>query len=60
MVLSRYRGYADIGHYRAARRKQGRAGGLCFGVKTALLGALLRVRNWNWFAGVRLAIQKTA
>jgi hypothetical protein len=56
-ILSRYRGYADVGHYVAARRKQGRAGGRLFNVKVALLRVLLSFWDWNVFAGIRLVIR---
>ena len=57
-ILSRYRGYADVDHYAAARRKQGRASSRLFGVKTALLRAALAVWNWNVLTGIRLVIRK--
>jgi 2-polyprenyl-3-methyl-5-hydroxy-6-metoxy-1,4-benzoquinol methylase len=57
-ILSRYRGYAGIEHYRDARRRQGRSDAALFPVKAALLGALLRTWNFNWFSGIRLMIRK--
>ena len=57
-ILSRYRGYADIDHYCAARRQQGRAGGALFALKVAFLRAASRVWDWNWLSGIRLMIRK--
>jgi 2-polyprenyl-3-methyl-5-hydroxy-6-metoxy-1,4-benzoquinol methylase len=57
-VLSRYRGYEDFDHYYQSRRRQGRAGGLGFSLKAALLAASMRLWNWNWFSGIRMMIRK--
>mgnify|MGYP002785202014 CR=1 FL=1 len=57
-ILSRYRGYADLDHYCAARRKQGRAAGWFFAAKTSLLRAALSLWNWNVFTGIRMVIRK--
>jgi 2-polyprenyl-3-methyl-5-hydroxy-6-metoxy-1,4-benzoquinol methylase len=57
-ILSRYRGYADVDHYRAVRQSQGRTSGALFPLKTAALRRLLRVWNFNWFSSIRLMVRK--
>ncbi|MGO9115331.1 MAG: methyltransferase domain-containing protein [Thermoguttaceae bacterium] len=56
-VLSRYRGFAGVGHYAAARRREGRAGPL-FPLKLAAMWAVMRVWNFNWMNDIRLVIRK--
>ncbi len=56
-VLSRYRGYADVAHYAAARRREGRAGPL-FPLKLAVLRAVMQVWDFNWMNDIRLVIRK--
>lgn len=56
--LSRYRGFADMDHYRTVRQEQGRAGGLAFEAKVALLGVALYVWNPCWSRGIKLMIRK--
>jgi 2-polyprenyl-3-methyl-5-hydroxy-6-metoxy-1,4-benzoquinol methylase len=59
-ILSRYRGYADVDHYCAARRSQGRTGGPLFPLKTAMLRTMMVFWNFNWFSGIRLVVRKLA
>jgi SAM-dependent methyltransferase len=56
-VLSRYRGFADVAHYAAGRRREGRAGPL-FPLKLAALRVAMRVWNFNWMHDIRLVIRK--
>ncbi len=56
-VLSRYRGFADVAHYAAARRREGRAGPL-FPLKLAAMRAAMRVWDFNWMNDIRLAVRK--
>jgi hypothetical protein len=56
-VLSRYRGFADVGHYAACRRRDGRAGPF-FPLKLAALRAAMRVWNFNWTNDIRLVVRK--
>jgi len=56
-VLSRYRGFADVAHYAAGRRREGRAGPL-FPLKLAALRAAMRVWNFNWMNDIRLVVRK--
>ena len=46
-ILSRYRGCADVAHYAAGCRREGRAGPL-FPLKLAALRAAMPVWNFNW------------
>jgi 2-polyprenyl-3-methyl-5-hydroxy-6-metoxy-1,4-benzoquinol methylase len=57
-ILSLYRGYADMDHYRTERQHQGRAGGTAFEAKVALLRVALRVWNPCWFSSIRLMARK--
>ena len=56
-VLSRYRGYGDVAHYAAARRREGRAGPL-FPLKLAAMRAVMRVWDFNWTHDIRLVVRK--
>ena len=56
-VLSRYRGFADVEHYAASRRRAGRAGPL-FPLKLAAMRAAMRVWNFNWMHDIRLVVRK--
>ena len=56
-VLSRYRGFADVEHYAAGRRREGRAGPL-FPLKLAAMRAAMRVWNFNWMHDIRLVVRK--
>jgi SAM-dependent methyltransferase len=57
-VLSRYRGFADVAHYAAGRRREGRSG-LLFPLKLAAMWAAMRVWNFNWLHDIRLVVRKT-
>ncbi len=56
-VLSRYRGFADVDHYAAGRRREGRAGPL-FPLKLVALRAAMRVWNFNWMHDIRLVVRR--
>ena len=56
-VLSRYRGFADVGHYAAGRYAEGRAGPL-FPLKLAFMRAVMGIWNFNWMHDIRLVIRK--
>ena len=56
-VLSRYRGFADVEHYAAARRREGRAGPL-FPLKLVALRAAMRVWNFNWMNDIQMVVRK--
>ncbi len=56
-VLSRYRGLADVEHYAACRRREGRAGPL-LPLKLAALRTAMRVWNFNWMNDIRLVVRK--
>lgn len=58
-VLSRYRGFADLDHYRAVRERQGRWSRLQ-SWKLAVYRQLMRIGSPNWFTGIRLMIRKGA
>jgi 2-polyprenyl-3-methyl-5-hydroxy-6-metoxy-1,4-benzoquinol methylase len=57
-VLSRYRGCADVAHYAACRRREGR-GGMLLPLKLAALRAIMPVWNFNWLHDIRLLVRKT-
>ncbi len=57
-ILSRYRGYADIGHYCEVRQRQGRTKGALFPIKAAALQNVMRVWNFNWFSGIRMMVRR--
>ena len=56
-ILSRYRGFADVEHYAAGRRREGRAGPL-LPLKLAAMRAAMRVWNFNWMNDIRLVVRK--
>jgi SAM-dependent methyltransferase len=56
-VLSHYRGFADVEHYAACRRREGRAGRF-FPLKLAVLGAAMRVWDFNWLHDIRLVVRR--
>ncbi len=57
-VLSRYRGYADVNHYAAQRRREGRGNGNLFFLKLAAMRTLMPIWNFNWLNDIRLVIRK--
>jgi SAM-dependent methyltransferase len=57
VVLSRYRGFADVEHYSAGRRREGRTGRL-FPLKLAAMRAVMRVWNFNWMNDIRLVVRR--
>lgn len=59
-VLSKYRGYADIDHYREQRTWEGRAHGRLFAVKLATLRLMMPLWNFNWLSNIRLVVRKLA
>ncbi|MFQ5932080.1 MAG: class I SAM-dependent methyltransferase [Nitrospiraceae bacterium] len=59
-VLSRYRGFADLEHYRKVRTAQSRGDSPLFETKLLLMQAMMRLWNFNWFQNMRLVIRKKA
>jgi SAM-dependent methyltransferase len=57
-ALSRYRGYADVDHYRQQRIWEGRASGLLFPLKLAALRLMMGFWNFNWLSNIRLVVRK--
>jgi SAM-dependent methyltransferase len=55
-VLSQYRGFADVEHYAAGRRREGRTG-LLFPLKLAAMRAAMRVWDFNWTNDIRLVVR---